>query len=136
MSEPRVGVGVLVWHDGKVLLGRRRGAHGAESFSFPGGHLGFGESWQACAEREVREETGLELDAVGFAGVTNDLFADEGKHNVTIFMQARARSGAPELKEPDKCAGWAWYAWSELPSPLFLPIRNLLAGGYSPTTKP
>jgi 8-oxo-dGTP diphosphatase len=132
MSEPRVGVGVLVWYDDKVLLGRRRGAHGAETFCFPGGHLEFGESWQACAEREVREETGLELHSIRVAAVTNDVFAEEGKHYITIFMQARARSNDAELREPDKCDGWAWFAWSELPSPLFLPIRNLLASGYVP----
>jgi 8-oxo-dGTP diphosphatase len=132
VSAPRVGVGVLVWHDHKVLLGRRRGAHGAQSWSFPGGHLEFGESWQACAAREVREETGLELETVEFAAVTNDVFAEEGKHYITLFMQGQARSNAAELREPDKCEGWAWFAWSDLPSPLFLPICNLLASGYAP----
>jgi len=132
MNEPRVGVGVLVWHDGKVLLGRRRGAHGSSSWSFPGGHLEHGESWADCARREVHEETGLELEALEFAAVTNDVFADEGKHYVTIFMQAQAGSSEVELKEPDKCEGWAWFAWSALPSPLFLPIRDLLASGYTP----
>jgi 8-oxo-dGTP diphosphatase len=133
MSEPRVGVGVLVWHDGKVLLGRRRGAHGAASWSFPGGHLELGESWEACALREVHEETGLDVHSLDFAAVTNDVFADEGKHYVTIFMQAQAHSNAAELREPDKCEGWAWFAWSDLPSPLFLPIRDLLASGYTPS---
>ena len=134
MSEPRVGVGVLVWYDGKVLLGRRRGAHGAASFSFPGGHLDFGESWEACARREVLEETALALEpgSISFAAATNDVFADEAKHYITIFMQARAGSSAAQLKEPDKCEGWAWYSWSDLPRPLFLPIRNLLASGYAP----
>lgn len=136
MSEPRVGVGVLVWYDRKVLLGRRRGAHGAESWSFPGGHLEFGESWQACAVREVREETGLELSSLGFVAVTNDVFIEAGKHYVTIFMHAQARSNAAELREPDKCEGWAWFDWSNLPSSLFLPIRNLQATGYTPSFPP
>lgn len=133
MNAPRVGVGVLVWHDRKVLLGRRRGAHGAESWSFPGGHLEFGEAWEACAVREVREETGLELAAISFAAVTNDVFTEAGKHYITIFMHAQACSGAAERREPDKCEGWAWFAWSDLPQPLFLPIRNLLLSGYTPS---
>lgn len=132
MSAPRVGVGVLVWYDRKVLLGRRRGAHGAESWSFPGGHLEFGESWAECAAREVREETGLELHALGFAGVTNDVFTEAGKHYVTIFMQAQATSNAAQRREPEKCEGWAWFAWTALPEPLFLPILNLRATGYVP----
>jgi 8-oxo-dGTP diphosphatase len=133
VSQPRVGVGVLVWYDRKVLLGRRRGAHGAQTWSFPGGHLEFGESWEACAAREVREETGLELDSLGFAAVTNDVFVDEGKHYITVFMQGQARSSAAERREPDKCEGWQWFDWSDLPSPLFLPIRNLRASGYTPS---
>lgn len=132
MNAPRVGVGVLVWHDRKVLLGRRRGAHGAQSWSFPGGHLEFGEAWEACAVREVREETGLELAAISFAAVTNDVFTEAGKHYITIFMHGHAGSSAAERREPDKCEGWAWFAWSDLPQPLFLPIRNLLASGYAP----
>jgi len=136
VNAPRVGVGVLVWHDRKVLLGRRRGAHGAESWSFPGGHLEFGETWEACAVREVREETGLELAAISFAAVTNDVFSEEGKHYITLFMQGHARSNAAVLREPDKCEGWAWFDWSALPSPLFLPIRNLLVSGYAPPLPP
>lgn len=127
---------MLVWYDRKVLLGRRRGAHGAQSWSFPGGHLELGESWAECAAREVREETGLELHALSFAAVTNDVFSEAGKHYVTIFMQAQAVSNVAELREPDKCDGWSWFAWSALPEPLFLPIRNLRAGGYVPPLPP
>ncbi len=121
-----------MWFEGLVLLGRRRGAHGAESWSFPGGHLEAGESWAACARREVLEETGLELDEPRFAAVTNDVFVDEGKHYVTVFMSAAALSNDARRLEPDKCERWAWFAWAALPNPLFLPIRNLLATGYAP----
>ena len=64
MSErelPKVGVGVIVVRDGKVLLGKRRGAHGEGSWSFPGGHLEFNELLEICAKREAKEETGLEI---------------------------------------------------------------------------
>lgn len=131
-TRPLVGVGVLVWFEGLVLLGRRRGAHGAESWSFPGGHLEAGESWAACARREVLEETGLELAEPRFAAVTNDVFVDEGKHYVTVFMSAPALSNDARRLEPDKCERWAWFAWAGLPNPLFLPIQNLLATGYAP----
>ena len=85
----------------------------------------------------MREETGLELEpgSVRFAAVTNDVFADEAKHYITIFMQARVCSNAAQLQEPDPCEGWAWYAWTALPSPLFLPIRNLIATGYEPPSE-
>ncbi|WP_134596929.1 NUDIX domain-containing protein, partial [Pseudomonas aeruginosa] len=42
MPAPQVGVGVLILRDGKVLLGRRKGSHGAGCWSAPGGHLELG----------------------------------------------------------------------------------------------
>lgn len=61
MPAPQVGVGVLILRDGKVLLGRRKGSHGAGCWSAPGGHLEFGEAVEDCALREALEETGLAL---------------------------------------------------------------------------
>jgi ADP-ribose pyrophosphatase YjhB (NUDIX family) len=52
----------------------------------PGGHLEHGESWEECARREILEETGLVVRDVRFLTATNDVFAAEGKHYVTIFM--------------------------------------------------
>lgn len=57
---PRVGVGVMIQNEkGEVLLGLRQGSHGAGEWSFPGGHLEFGETVFQTAKREVEEESGL-----------------------------------------------------------------------------
>jgi predicted NUDIX family NTP pyrophosphohydrolase len=53
LERQRVGVGVMVVRNGEVLFGRRRGAHGAGTWSLPGGHLEAGESVEACALREL-----------------------------------------------------------------------------------
>ncbi|PIN92058.1 hypothetical protein CO154_01270 [Candidatus Pacearchaeota archaeon CG_4_9_14_3_um_filter_31_7] len=55
MEIPKVGVGVIVIKDNKVLLGKRKNAHGEGSLCFPGGHLEFNEKVEDAAEREVFE---------------------------------------------------------------------------------
>ena len=131
-TYPRIGVGVIIRKDGKYLLGKRRNAHGDGSWSFAGGHLEFGETVEECARRETAEETGIELGEVRFAGYTDDLFQEEGKHYVTMFVLSEWRAGEPQTLEPEKCEGWQWFEWDDLPTPLFLPIRNLLDTGYVP----
>lgn len=128
----RIGVGVIVLRQGRVLLGRRQGAHGAGTWALPGGHLEAGESVEACAVREVLEETGLEVQDVVPAPWTSDVFAQEGRHYITLFVVARIATGEPEVREPDKCAGWQWFRWSGLPEPLFAPLATLRAGGFVP----
>ncbi len=134
-NRPKVGVGVMVIKDGKVLLGKRKNAHGEGSWCFPGGHLEFGESWEECAKREVLEETSLTLKNVHFGTVTNDIFEKEGKHYITLFMLAEIESGEVNVMEPEKCERWEWFKWDNLPRPLFVPIENALRMGYNPFQK-
>jgi 8-oxo-dGTP diphosphatase len=130
---PRIGVAVMVVRDGHVLIGRRLSAsHGHDTWQFPGGHLEFGESIAHCALREVAEETGLEAVVTGYGPYTNDIFVDEGKHYVTLFVLATAPVGQPQVMEPEKCAEWRWCDWDALPSPLFLSVQHLLESGYRP----
>jgi 8-oxo-dGTP diphosphatase len=131
-NRPKVGVGVIIIKDNQVLLGQRKNAHGAGSWSFPGGHLEFNETLEACARREVLEETGLHLKNISAATFTNDIFVQEGRHYVTLYVTAEIAAGQLDLMEPEKCAQWAWFNWADLPHPLFIPIQNLLKQGYNP----
>ncbi|WP_058910325.1 nucleotide triphosphate diphosphatase NUDT15 [Entomohabitans teleogrylli] len=124
---PLVGVGVLIFRDGQLLLGRRRGSHGAGSWSAPGGHLEFGESVEHCARREVYEETGLRLDTVLPGPWTTSLFPEDKKHYVTLITRSWSDEGAPQRREPEKCDGWQWFALQALPEPLFHPLAQLIA---------
>ena len=109
---------------------QRKGAHGAGSWSVLGGHLEFGESFEETARREVEEETTLKIKNIRFGAVTNDYFADEDKHYVTIWMISEYESGTEYITEPNKCIGLAWHTFDDLPSPLFLPWKKLLASTF------
>lgn len=131
-KRPKVGVGVAVIKEGKVLLGKRKNAHGEGTWSFPGGHLEYKESWEECAFRETLEETGLSIKNVRFGTVTNDIFHEEQKHYVTLIMLSDYESGDLRLMEPDKCEQWEWFTWDKLPDALFVSIENLLKDNYNP----
>jgi 8-oxo-dGTP diphosphatase len=131
-NRPKVGIGVIIIKDNKILLGKRRNAHGEGSWCYPGGHLEFGESWEECSRREVREEVGIEIKNLRFGTITNDIFKNEHKHYITISMISDFESGEVTLMEPDKCDKWEWFEWDNLPSPLFLPTINQLKEGFKP----
>jgi 8-oxo-dGTP diphosphatase len=125
-NNVRVGVGVFVFKDGKFIMQQRQGAHGAGTWSLPGGHLEFGESFEETARREVKEETDLNITNVRFGAVTNDNFVDEDKHYVTVWMISDWESGTAYITEPDKCIAQQWHTFDDLPANLFLPWNQLL----------
>ncbi|KAK5133555.1 hypothetical protein LTR08_007594 [Meristemomyces frigidus] len=123
MADPRVGVAVFVFNQTttRFILGVRKGGHGAGTLALPGGHLEHGETFEQCAAREVKEETGLDVHHVRFCTATNSVFEGTGKHYVTIFMTALAGlegDGVTEpearLMEPDKCEGWQWLTFDDM----------------------
>ncbi|KAI0881561.1 NUDIX hydrolase domain-like protein [Annulohypoxylon maeteangense] len=141
----RVGVAVLIRNsEGKFVFGKRKGSHGAGTWQFPGGHLEMGESFFACAERETLEETGLKVIAEKVFAVTNDVFDQETKHYITVFVTCRRvnENDQPEVLEPEKCESWNWIGWNQIrqwcehhddevtpewaQNKCFLPIRDLV----------
>lgn len=84
INRPKVGVGVLIINDSKMLLGKRKNSHGQGTWAPPGGHLEFGETLEECAKRELLEETGLIAESVKKLWFTNDIHLQEDKHYITI----------------------------------------------------
>ncbi len=124
---PKLGVGVVLFKQQQILLGKRINAHGGNTWSLPGGHVDAFESPHESAKRELKEETGLDVQDVTAGPWVNVIFAKEQKHYVTFFMCAKISGNLePKVLEPDKCKEWCWFDISALPSPLFLPIEQLL----------
>jgi 8-oxo-dGTP diphosphatase len=125
----KTGIGVIIYKSGKVLVGQRIGSHGANTWSFPGGHLEDGEEPEATARRELLEETGLKVNILLPAGFTFDHFEENNTSYITLFYKGDWAEGTPEILEKEKCLEWRWADPQNLPQPLFKPIASLLKQG-------
>ena len=124
-QKPQVGTSIIITRDNKVLLMKRKGPHGAGTWSTPGGHLDFGETLEGCATGEAKEEVGLDVVNVRFRTVTNDIFESEGQHYITVWMDGKSK-GEPAIVAEGEVEELGWFAWDALPQPLFLPLENLV----------
>lgn len=126
-----VGVGAVIWNGRKeVLLIRRTKEPRIGQWSLPGGKVENGESLHDALRREVREETGLEIEIMGLAGVAETIDDREagagGRHYVLIDYGARAVSG--EAKAASDAADATWFAYRDLATlPLWSETRRIVA---------
>jgi 8-oxo-dGTP diphosphatase len=121
MNQVKVGVGVLVRKEGRMLTGRRTETctTGAGCYSMPGGNLEAGETWAECGEREVWEETTMKIKVVPYKGqpymwVSEHFFNKGNDHYVVIWLLADWIEGEPLNVEPSKNEGWTWVTLKEL----------------------
>ena len=125
-AQVRVGVGVMLLAPGGYVLMRRQGSHGAGEFSFPGGHLEFGETVQECATRECMEELGVTLrDPSTMPIFTEDFFPESNRHYVTVYVTGWCDT-VPKILEPHKCDQLKFASIGDvLPTPLFSGVRKV-----------
>ena len=113
----KIGVNVFVFKDGKLLLGKRIGKVGYDTWCLPGGHLEFGEHFSKAAARELKEETGLMATELEFIQLLNQ--PKLSQHYVHINFLAKRWTGEPKVTEPDKFAEWSWFNLDHLPEEIF-----------------
>jgi 8-oxo-dGTP diphosphatase len=123
-SIVKVGVGVMIFKEGKVLIGKRRGGTGAGAWAWPGGKLEFMESVTECAKRETREEAGIEIGNIRFLRYLN--FKEDDRHYADLALVADWVSGEPKVLEPAKCEQWIWADPENLPQPVWSTIPSYL----------
>jgi 8-oxo-dGTP diphosphatase len=123
-----VGVAAVIWNARReVLLIRRTKPPRKGEWSLPGGKVEFGESLHAALKREIREETGLEIEIAGLIDVAEsirDPAADA--HYVLIDYAARALSG--EAVAASDAADATWVPIGELDRyPMWAETRRMIA---------
>jgi mutator protein MutT len=97
-DHPRVGVGAVVFHEGRVLLVRRGGQPSTGKWTLPGGLVELGETTAEAVCRELREECAIDIELVDVAGVFDRVVRDaEGRvryHYVLVDYLATSASDA------------------------------------------
>ena len=110
-NRPLIGVGVVVFKDGRVLLIRRGKPPREGQWSLPGGRQRLGERIEAAACREVREEAGIEI-AVGplldvVDSITRDAEGGVQYHYTLVDFVAEWRAGEARAGHDAAEAVWA-----------------------------
>jgi 8-oxo-dGTP pyrophosphatase MutT (NUDIX family) len=133
-----VGAGVAVLDVRHRVLLVRRKQDGA--WAMPGGHIEFGESFEDCATREFREETGYDVVLSGLLGVYSDpSYAIDQPGTALIqylgvFFDGRI---GPRIGVPDgEVSETAWFSATALPGRIWPPDHPIVMDAVSGDPRP
>jgi 8-oxo-dGTP diphosphatase len=104
-----------------VLIERKNIPHG---WALPGGFVDYGESLEAAAVREAKEETSLEVQLIEQFYTYSDPSRDPRKHTISTVYIATAQ-GVPRAADDAKTAGV--YSENQLPKPIVFDHSRILA---------
>lgn len=103
--DPKVAAGCLILRDGKVLLVRRAIEPGYGKWVFPGGHVDRGETPEAAALRETREECGAVATIDGLVG----LYSYPGRPVIVVVYRGTLLPESPEPFPADETLEVGWF---------------------------
>lgn len=110
---------------GIVLIERKNPPHG---WAIPGGFVDYGETVEAAAVREAKEETGLDVRLTGLLGVYSDPSRDPRRHTISTVFVASA-TGRPVADDDAADAGV--FTEDTLPDDIAFDHREILADYFS-----
>jgi len=117
-DAPLIGLGCVIWREGRLLLIRRGKPPRLGGWSLPGGGQELGETVEEGLRREMREETGLEIDLIGLVKVVDSVIRDPDgrvRYHYTILDYA-ARWAGGEAVAGDDAAAVGWFTPEEAES--------------------
>jgi ADP-ribose pyrophosphatase YjhB (NUDIX family) len=103
--NPFPGAVVLIEQDGQVLLGKRAGGYGSGKWCLPMGFIEYDEDFLTGAIREVKEETGLDVEIRSILSVVSN-FLSPRLHTLAIVLLARVVDGEPCAADDLEAVEW------------------------------
>jgi len=122
-TDPKVGVGVLVIEDGKVLLVRRAMNPERGKWSIPAGFLDRGEDPKMTAVREALEETGLKVAIDDLVDVYYNP-PQQGGASIFVLYSARLLGGVMQAGDDADAVGF--FGLDEMPVLAFASTRDAI----------
>lgn len=119
--DPKIGAGVFIVQDGKVLLIQRGVNPGMDLWCFPSGFMEHDETPESAAIREAKEETGLDVVLDELVGLHSYLDPARG-NGILVLYQAHVVGGT--LTPGDDAKGACYFAPDELPPPSEIAFRT------------
>jgi len=117
-----IGTAIIVQNkNGEILLGKRINSFGEGFYGIPGGRVERGEKLASCADRELKEETGLKSKEFRYLCVVKEWQESKNQDFIHFIFLCNDFDGTPVLLEPEKCESWNWYDLNNLP-------ENILPG--------
>jgi 8-oxo-dGTP diphosphatase len=107
--NPVPGVVVVIEKDGHVLLGKRAGGFGKGKWGLPQGFIEFDEDFLTAAIREVREETGLDVEIRSIINVVSNLLSPR-LHTLAIVLLAGVEAGEPYAGDDLEILKWVSFS--------------------------
>jgi ADP-ribose pyrophosphatase YjhB (NUDIX family) len=123
-TDPKVAVAAVLLQDGQILLGRRAVDPQRGRWTVPAGFLDAGEDPRRAAEREVLEETGLQVRAAELLDVIAGQEHPRGAHLI-IFYRAELLGG--ELQAADDIDAARFFPLDALPELAFTATEQIVA---------
>jgi ADP-ribose pyrophosphatase YjhB (NUDIX family) len=122
-SKPTAGA--LCVDNGRVLLARRAHPPFEGFWDIPGGFLDEGEDPLDGLRRELREETGLEVEPQRFLGIWIDRYGGDSTADATLNLYWTARVVGGDAEPADDVSELRWFNRDELPAPDELAFENV-----------